>query len=119
MLLLPVLTVIIQCVAIVLPKAQNISTHSTSLTSLRIKDQLAKYVFIFLIYVLCTYVLFYLVLLYIFSSYGEVKTVSPTLICFLVYLFIVDSTCLIGIKVLRYLEQYYYSGFNGYSIVKV
>ena len=55
----------------------------------------------------------------IFSSYVEVKTVSSTLICFLVYLFIVDSTCLIGSRVLGYLAQYYYSGFNGYSIVKV
>ncbi len=33
--------------------------------------------------------------------------------------FIVDSTCLIGLRVLGYLAQYYYSGFNGYSIVKV
>jgi len=47
-----------------------------------------------------------------FSSYVEVKTVSPTLICFLVYLFIVDSTCLIGSRVLGYLAQYYYSGFK-------
>jgi len=106
-------------VAIVLPKAQNILTHFTSLTSLRIKINLQNMSLFSSFYVLCTYVLFYCKYCKNLSSYAEVKTKSPTLICFLVYLFIVDSTCIIGSRVLGYLAQYYYSGFNGYSIVKV
>jgi hypothetical protein len=47
------------------------------------------------------------------SSYAEVKTVSPTLNCFL------DSSFFIGLRVLGYLAQYYYSEFSVYSIVMV
>jgi hypothetical protein len=52
-----------------------------------IPDQLAKYIFIFLVYVLCTYPLFFCKYCKNLSSYVEVKTVCPTLNCFLVYLF--------------------------------
>jgi hypothetical protein len=67
------------------------SRLTTPLTSLRITLILCLYFprlcTMYCMYVLCTYLLFLCHFVYIVSSYVEVKTVSPTLICFLVYLF--------------------------------
>ena len=72
-------------VAIVLPKAQNISTQYTSDVTPDYLDILS--LFSSFMYCVHTYLLFYCKYCKNLSSYAEVKTVSPTLICFLVYLF--------------------------------